>query len=38
MNLRLVLLEVGGFGKPNVYYISGNTDLKIWAHGDQFEK
>ena len=38
MNLNLVLLKVGKFGNPNVYYISGKPDEKIWAYADQFEE
>lgn len=37
MDLKFVLLKVGGVGKPNLYYVQGNPNEKYWAYPDVFE-
>jgi hypothetical protein len=37
-SLELVLLEIGGITEPNVYYIKGNPNAKIWALGSQLRE
>ena len=37
-SLELVLLEIGGITEPNVYYIKGNPNAKIWALGSQIKE
>jgi hypothetical protein len=34
MNFKLVLKEVGGIGKPNIYLKQGSSNEKYWAYKD----
>ena len=35
MNFNLILFKLGGVGKPNIYFIQGKPQNKIWANGSQ---
>lgn len=38
MNLKLVLVKSGSWGKPSKYYIKGNPNAYIWTTYDMVKK